>query len=181
MLPILHILATTEEPAGIAALGLDWKAIIAQGVTFLIFLLIVKKFAFSKVVGVLEERRVKIEDSLDKAEELTHQNEAAEKRVNELLHQARKEAEEIIGKSHEEAGSIIQEAQDAAGAKAKKIIADGMAQIEQQVVKAQDQLKKETLELVAQATSALLSETVDAKKHEALITKALSSAKKAQK
>ncbi len=47
------------------------------------------------------------------------------------------------------------------------------AQIDQQVVKAQDQLKKDTLELVAQATAALIGETVDIKKHESLVTKVL--------
>lgn len=181
MIPVLHLLANTEEAGGIASLGLDWKAIVIQGFTFLVFLLIVKKFALSKIVGVLEDRRKTIEGSLDKAEELTKQNEEAEARVSALLHDARKEAEVVIDKSHEEAGSIIQEAQDAASAKAKKIIADGLVQIDQQVVKAQEQLKKDTLELVAQATSALLSETVDAKKHESLITKALTEHKKDKK
>lgn len=173
MMPVFRIFANTEEAGGISALGLDWKAIIIQGVTFLIFILIIKKFALGKIVNVLEERRKTIEGSLDKAEELTKQNEEAEKRVNELLHKARKESEIIIAKSHEEAGSIVKEAQDTASKKAEKIIADGLAQIDQQVVKAQDQLKKDTLELVAQATATLLGETVDIKKHESLVLKVL--------
>ncbi|MCB9823221.1 F0F1 ATP synthase subunit B [Candidatus Nomurabacteria bacterium] len=173
MLGVFNILASTEESGGIAALGLDWKAVVIQGVTFLIFILIIKKFALAKIVNVLEDRRKTIESSIDKAEELTKQNEEAEKRVNELLHQARKEAELIIGKGHEEAGSIIKEAQDTASKKAEKIIADGLAQIDQQVLKVQDQLKKDTLELVAQATTALIGETVDVKKHESLIAKAI--------
>lgn len=177
MIQILTQLATTAEPEGIAALGIDPWAILAQGVTFLLFLFVIKKFALSKIVVTLEERRTKIDESLDKAEALTIQNNEAEKRVNELLHEARKEAENVIALSHEEAGSIVQEAQDAAEAKAKKIIADGMAQIDQQVIKAQEELKKQTLELVSQATTALLGETVDAKKHEALVTKALKESK----
>lgn len=173
MLVPLSILANTEEAGGIAALGLDWKAVVIQGVTFLIFILIIKKFALGKIVNVLEERRKTIEGSLDKAEALTKQNEEAENRVNELLQQARKDSEIVIAKGQEEAGSIIKEAQDTASKKAEKIIADGLAQIDQQVVKAQEQLKKDTLELVAHATTALLGETVDVKKHESLITKAL--------
>lgn len=177
MIQILTQLASTAEPEGIAALGIDPWAILAQGVTFLLFLFLIKKFALGKIVTTLEQRRTAINDSLDKAEALTKQNDEAERRVNELLHEARKEAEEVIAMSHEEAGSIVQEAQDAAEAKAKKIITDGMAQIDQQVIKAQEELKKQTLELVSQATSALLGETVDAKKHEALVTKALKESK----
>jgi len=173
MTQIFTVLAATDETAGIAALGIDPLAILIQGFTFLVFLFLVKKFAFGKVVTILEERRIKIEESIDKAEELTKQNEEAEKRVNALLHDARKQAEEVISKSREEAGSIVQEAQNNAEVKAKKIIADGMAQIDNQVAKAQGEIKKETLSLVAEATAALLGEKVDAKKHEALIKKAL--------
>lgn len=181
MTSILNLIASTEEAGGISALGLDWKAVVIQGITFLVFLLIIKKFALGKIVGVLEDRRKTIEESLDKAEELTKRNIESQKQVDALLHDARKEAEMIIEKTNSEAGSIIKEAQDNATSKAKKIIADGMIQIDNQVEKAQEQLKKDTLELVAQATSALLAEKVDVKKHEALINKALSDYKKDKK
>ena len=98
--------------------------------------------------------------------------------MSALLHEARTEADTIIGKSHEEAGSIIQEAEDAAVNKAEKIIADGKLQIENEVIKAREALKKETLTLVAEATEAVLGERVDIKKHEVLVRKALSESKK---
>lgn len=173
MLDIVTILAATEEPQGIAALGLNPWTILAQGVTFLVFFLLVKKFALSKIVDTLETRRKTIESSLDQAEELNKQNEEAEKRINSLLSDARKEAEEIVNKSREEAGATIAAAEKSAGDKAEKIIADGKLQIEAEVIKAREALKKETLGLVAQATEAVLGEAVDAKKSEALIKKAL--------
>lgn len=175
MIHILTVLASTaaEESEGIAALGIDPLAILAQGATFLLFFFLIKKFALTKIVKTLEDRRVTIEGSLDKAEELTKQNEEAEKRVNALLSDARKESEDIINKSHEEAGSIITAAEDKAGEKAEKIIADGKSQIEQQVAKAQEQLKKETLSLVAAATETVLAKKVDAKTDAKLIEDAL--------
>lgn len=175
MIDILTILASTEgaEAQGIAALGLNFWTIVAQGATFLVFFLIIKKFAFGKIVGTLETRRKTIETSLDKAEELSRQNEEAEQRVAGLLSEARKEAEDVINKSREEAGAIVAEAENAAAQKAEKIIADGKLQIEAEVIKAREALKKETLSLVAEATSTLLSEKVDSKKNEALIKKAL--------
>jgi F-type H+-transporting ATPase subunit b len=175
MIEILTILASTEtaEPQGIAALGLNFWTIIAQGATFLVFFLIIKKFAFSKIVDTLETRRKTIESSLDKAEELSRQNEEAQQRVALLLSEARKEAEDVINKSREEAGAIVADAESSAVTKAEKIIADGKLQIEAEVVKAREALKKETLSLVAEATAAVLGESVDAKKNEALIKKAL--------
>jgi len=175
MMNIVQLLASAEpaESQGIAALGLSPLAILAQGVTFLIFFLLVKKFALSKIVDTIETRRKTIEESLSKAEELNKQNEEAEKRVNSLLGEARKESEDIINKSREEAGVIVADAETAAEAKAEKIIADGKLQIEAEIIKAREALKKETLSLVAQATEAVLGEIVDAKKSEALIKKAL--------
>ncbi len=177
MIQILNILAATEEPQGIAALGIDPWAILAQGITFLILFLLIKKFALSKIVKTLEDRRKTIEGSLNKAEELNKQNEEAEKRVNALLGEARKEAEGVIEKSREEAGSIVADAENNAVSKAEKIIADGKLQIEAEVVKARESLKKETLGLVAEATAAVLEESVDSKKNEALIKKALKETK----
>lgn len=174
---ILNLLAATEEAQGIAALGIDPLAILAQGATFLLLFFIIKKFALGKIVTTLEDRRKTIEGSLEKAEELTKQNEEAEKRVNALLGEARKEAEEIVNKGREEAGSIVSEAENNAVSKAEKILADGKLQIEAEVIKAREALKKETLTLVAQATEAVLSESVDAKKSEALIKKALAESK----
>lgn len=170
---ILNLLAATEESQGIAALGIDPLAILAQGATFLLLFFIIKKFALGKIVKTLEDRRVTIESSLDKAEELNKQNEEAEKRVNTLLGEARKEAEAIITKGREEASAVIAEAESVAVKKAEKIVADGKSQIEAEVIKAREALKKETLGLVAQATAVVLEESVDAKKHEALIKKAL--------
>lgn len=175
----MTLMAATEgaEPQGIAALGLSPFAILAQGVTFLVFFLLIKKFALGKIVDTIETRRKTIEESLDKAEELNKQNEEAEKRVNALLSDARKEAEDIVNKSREEAGAIVADAENAAVTKAEKILADGKLQIEAEVVKAREALKKETLGLVAEATAAVLGESVDAKKNEALIKKALEESK----
>jgi F-type H+-transporting ATPase subunit b len=179
MMNIVQLLASTEpaESQGIAALGLSPLAILAQGITFLMFFLLVKKFALGKIVDTIETRRKTIEESLNKAEELNKQNEEAEKRVNALLGEARKESEEIINKSREEAGVIITDAEVTAVAKAEKIIADGKLQIEAEVLKAREALKKETLGLVAQATEAVLGEAVDSKKSESIIRKALEETK----
>jgi F-type H+-transporting ATPase subunit b len=179
---LLHLFTTfaaTEEHSsgGIAALGIDPWALLAQGVTFLILVWLLKKFAFGKIVDVLEQRRKAVEESIDHAEALKKQNEEAEKRVSALLHDARSQAEDIIGKSHEEAGAVLQEAQDKAVSQSEKIVAEGRAQIQTEVERARSELKKETLTLVAAATEALLHEKVDAKKNEALIKKALQEVK----
>ena len=178
MTQITTLLAATEEAQGIAALGIDPLAILAQGTTFVLFFFILKKFAFSKIVTTLEQRRETIEGSLDKAQELNRKNQEAEERIAELLSTARKEAEEAVTKGRKESASIIAAAEGLAAAKAEKIVAEGRLQIEAEVIKARETLKKETLELVAMATSTLLEEKIDAKKNESLIKNALEGAER---
>lgn len=162
-----------EEVEGIAALGLDPLAILAQGATFVLLFFILKKYALGPIVSTLEDRRKTIEGSLDKAEELAKKNQEAEKNINALLTSARNEAAEIVNNSKKEATTIIKSAEDTAGAKAEKIIADGRAQIASDIERAREELKNETLQLVARATSILIDEKVDAHKNEQLIKKAL--------
>lgn len=174
LLPINTFAKTAESAGGVAVLGIDGKTLIIQIATFVLVFLLLKKYAFGPIVKTLDARYEKIESSLDKAEKLEEANQKAEAEVQKLLRQARTEAEEIIAKSRDEAGAIISDASNAAEAKAKKILADSLAKIDQQAEKTQEELKKQTLELVSQATAALLGEKVDAKKNEQLIKKALS-------
>ena len=53
-----------EEPAGIAALGIDPLAILAQAGTFLVLFWVVKKFALNKISATLEERRKTIDQGV---------------------------------------------------------------------------------------------------------------------
>ena len=179
MIQVLTVVASAaaSESEGIAALGIDPVTILVQGITFLVFFFIIKKFALAKIVGTLEQRRTVIEGSLDKAEELQKQNEQAEKRVNALLHEARGEAQDIIEKSKQEALSIVSTAELSAGKKAEKIVEDGRKQIQSDVSKAHDELKKQTLQLVAAATEAVLQEKIDESKDHALIKKAITEAR----
>lgn len=161
------------QAGGVAALGIDPWAILAQAVTFLVLLYLLKKFAFDKIVAVLESRRKTIEGSLAEAQQLQEQNQQAEQRVAQVLKEARQQAEAIIATSQSEAGSIIAQAEQAASDKAAQIMAEGERRLQAELDKARTALKQETLALVARATGILLSETIDTKQHERLLARAL--------
>ncbi len=165
--------AEAKHAGGIAVLGIDGKTLIIQIVTFALVFIILKKYAFGPIIKSLETRYEKIESSLTHAEKLEQTNKQAEARAQKLLRDARKEAEDVINKGHEEAGSLVKQAEDQAGEKAAKIIKDGEARIAGEIVKAREALKKETLGLVAQATSVLLEKEIDVKQSEKLVHKAL--------
>ncbi len=165
--------ATEAEPQGIAALGIDPLAILAQAATFLLLFFIIKKFALDKIVKTLEDRRRTIDDGVRLGREMEAEKERLNEAVDKKLQEARVEADKIIAVSHEEAGAIMREAQEAATRKADAILADAHAKIEEDIIKARAGLQKEIVSLVADATAVIVEEKIDAQKDMNMIERAL--------
>lgn len=164
---------TAEEPQGIAALGIDPWAILAQAITFLVLFFLIKRFALDKIVKTLEERRKTIDKGVTLGLEMEKEKDQLDEQVNKLLQKARAEADGIIAESQKEAGAIVQQAEDVASKKADDILADAQHRIEDDIERAKKDLKQEMVELVSQATGIIIREKVDAKKDAGLIERAL--------
>ena len=163
----------TESAGGLSALGLNWQSFLFQLITFVIVLLILRKFVFGKLVATLDSRQKAVEDSIKNAQETEEKLKNAETTIAGLIADARKEADDIIARSHKEATTMISEAEEKAKARAEQIIADARSQFENEVVKARQALKKDTIELVALATEKVVKEKLDARKDAELIKEAL--------
>lgn len=171
---VIQIVASTgEESQGIAALGIDPLAILAQAGTFLVLFFIIKKFALDKIVATLEARRKTIDDGVRLGREMEADKERLSEEITKQLQETRKEADAIIAAGHREAGEIVREAEHAAARKAEAILVDATAKIEEDILKARQHLETEILELVADATAVIAEEKLDAKKDSGLIERAL--------
>ena len=177
------ILASAEaaghaaEPEGIAALGIDPLAILAQAVTFLVLFFLIKKFALGKIVNTLETRRKTIDKGVLLGIEMEKEKAHLDEEVEKLLQQARKEADKIIAGSQTEAGAILKKAEDDAKRKADALMADAHNRIGEDIERAKTELKKDMVELVATATGAIIHEKVTAQSDGKLIQKILEGAK----
>lgn len=172
-LHILTILGSTEEPQGIAALGIDPLAILAQAATFLLLFWVIKKFALDKIVKTLEERRKTIDDGVRLGREMEAEKEKLSSQIEAELKKARNEADKIIAQSREEAGSVLREAEEATARKVDAMLADAHAKIDEDIQSARDGLEKDIRELVADATAIIVEERLDAKKDMNMVERAL--------
>ncbi len=167
-----------ESTGGIGAIGVDGGALVFQLINFAILFFILKKVAYKPILGLLEERRKRIDESLKLADETTAAHAEAETKTAELLAKARAEAEAMTARTREEAAEMIKTAEARATARAEQIEKDAserMARAEQTL---RTGLKKEMAGLVADATRVIIDEKLDDKKDAALIEKALSGASK---
>lgn len=152
------------EPAGgLSALGLDVKSFLFQLITFVLLLLLLRKFAYPTLVKTLEERRVAVEQSLDQAKEAAEALAKVEKQISAQLKEARVQAEGIVEASQKEATQLLEVAEAKATKRADHIVAEAKNQMDAEIRKARDELRTEAVQLVAAATEQIIKQKVDAK------------------
>ena len=164
--------AAAEESTGIAALGLDPLAILAQAGTFLLLFWIVKKFALGKIVQTLEKRHKTIDDGVRLGQKMEAEQAKLEEKVEDELRKARTEADKILAQASREAGEVVKSAEEKASEKVDQMIADAHVRIEEDMQRARKALEKDVLSMVAEATEIILEEKLDEKKDNNLIQRA---------
>jgi F-type H+-transporting ATPase subunit b len=166
-----------EAAGGIAALGINLKGFLFQLITFVLVLILLKKYVFGKLVDTLEARRNTVLESLEQAKQATEELQGAEEKIEKLLAEARQESADIVATAHKEAVALVEEAETKAVKKAEHIVHEAKGQLDQEVLKARELLKKETKSLVAAATESVIRQKLTGAADEKLIEKALQEAK----
>jgi len=168
--------AAESSPGLLQALGIDWKLFVVQGIAFLILVGVLGKFVYPALIKAIDSRREAIEAGLKEAKESQEALEKAEAKVAELLAEARKEADDILARTQKQAAEVVAEAEGKAKTRAEQIVTDARAQLDVDVAKARQVLKKDTIELVALATEKVVGEKLNAAKDAELVKKALEKA-----
>lgn len=171
---MLHTLTTFgDSSSGLGALGVDWKALIVQLITFVLALWVLKRYAFKPIGKVLTERRELIESGVKIGEDMHKQQAKLETKINATLNDARTQADGIVAAAQDAARDTVREAETKAHEKADAILSEVKQRTVQDVARARKQLEQELVGLISDATEAIIDEKVDAKKDAALIDKAL--------
>lgn len=163
----------SESSSGIGALGIDFKAFVIQLITFLLAFWVLKRFAFTPIMKIMDERRKTIESGVTIGEEMRKKQAELDAKVDATLQKARQEADGIIADAQEAAKTVGAELEAKAKKKADNLLIEAEGRIEQDSKRARQQLEGELAGLVAEATEAIIDEKVDAKKDAVLIDKAL--------
>jgi F-type H+-transporting ATPase subunit b len=141
----------------------------AQMVVFLILAWFTMKFVWPPMVKALDERSKKIADGLAAAEKGKTELEAAHKRVDQELAQARNDGQQRIADAEKRALAVAEEIKANAQAEAGRIIAQAKADAEQQVVKAREALRAEVASLAIKGAEQILRREVDQAAHAELL------------
>ena len=137
--------------------------------SFILLLVLIKKFAWYNITGIFEERAEKIATDIDSAEQARQKAEAlAQKREDELAG-SRKEAKTIIENAKETAeqskASILADAKLEAGRLKEK----ANQEIAQNKAEALQSVKGEVADLTISLAGKIISQNLDSHAHKELI------------
>ena len=123
-------------------LGIDFKVMLAQIINFGILIAVLTKLLYKPILGMLEKRRKRIEESLKLADEIDKRAATMEEEMGLRRDQAKKEAAEIIGEAKVGAENDREKILVSATAESDRVKAAGREQIELERQAMLDETKK---------------------------------------
>lgn len=166
-MPTFYFAATDAAESGI--LGFNPQVLIFQIITFVLVFALLKKFAFDKIVAMLDKRHKVIDDGVRLGRKLEKERDQMDKELAKLTREARHEADRIIANAHKESREVLREAEKSARRKTDAMISDAEARIHEDAEAAKRKLEKDIVGLVSEATEAIVGEKVDPKKDAEII------------
>ena len=140
-----------------------------QAAAFAAFIWFTARFVWPPLMGAIEARRKEIADGLAAGEQGRQSLASTEKRIGELMVEAKSRSSEIIAQGEKLKTETIDHAKVEAKAEADRIVAAAKAEIEQEVARAKESLRAAVADLAVAGASKILKREVDAKAHADLL------------
>jgi F-type H+-transporting ATPase subunit b len=154
-------------------LGIDWKLLIANAITFFLVLWLLRKFAYRPLMDVMDKRRAKIDDGLDKAKQAKIELEYIATEKQKVLAAARTESLQLIQSAQKDAEARKQELMAKAETEATALVAKTRQQLDREKQQMLDQAKGELADLVVAATGKVIAAQLDDKLQRKLAEQAI--------
>lgn len=130
-------------------------------VSFVLLLLLLKRYALPGILEVLEERRERIREDLESAERHRKEAEAVKAEHEAALKAAKAAADEVLARAQEKASKLMAENEARMKEEADRIIADAHRAIDQERTQAVDELKGLAADLAVAAAEKFVSTSID--------------------
>jgi F-type H+-transporting ATPase subunit b len=162
-----------DDSSGLSAFNLNVKDFIFQLITFVIVLLVLRKWVVPKLVATMDKRQETLEKSLRDAKATEEALAKAEAKAEDILSRARAQADDAIAQSKKAAACVVADAEEAAAKRANLIIKEAESRLSEERDKLRGELRAELADLVADATEKIIHEKLDAKQDMSLIERAI--------
>jgi F-type H+-transporting ATPase subunit b len=140
-----------------------------QAAAFAAFIWFTARFIWPPLMRAVDTRQKQIADGLAAGEQGKKELASAEKRIADMLTDAKAKAAEIVATGEKFKSETVDAAKGEAKAEADRIVAAAKSEIEQEVARAKEQLRNQVADLAVAGASKILQREVDAKAHADLL------------
>jgi F-type H+-transporting ATPase subunit b len=152
--------------------GVDWQHLVAQIISFAIVCAVLHKFAYRRILAMLEQRREQITQGITNAEKIKAELDKTETQRQEVMAQAHTQGAKFIEEARAAAAGVQQEETKKAIAAAEQIMAKAREAAAQDHDRMLAELKREVGKLVVQATTAVTGKILTAEDQQRLAEEA---------
>ncbi len=159
-------------------MNLEWQQLLTHAFGFLITLWILKKFAWKPLLGLMEERRLRIEGEFKRIEDekgkVAQQLSVYEAKLKEIDNERRAKLVEAVEEGKKVAADIKANAQN----EVKELHVKAKAELERDVAKARVELRDQMVAITMTAAEKIIKEKLDDPKHRDLINRYIAEVEK---
>jgi len=159
--------------AMVDSLGIQWQLLVVQLINFGIILILLGKFAYKPILNMLDERAAKIKEGLEQSEQAEKRAADIDVEAKEALSEARKEGHVLIAQAKEAADKRREDDMAQAKKDADALIERARAEILLEKDRAISELRKEFADIAIFAAGKVINEELDAEKHRKVIDEVL--------
>ena len=160
------LLAVAQSEGQVAQIartfGVDWQHLGAQIISFSIVCAVLYKFAYRRIIAMLEQRREQIALGIANAEKIKAELDKTETQRQEVMAQAHTQGAKFIEEARAAAARVQQEETMKASAAAEQIMAKAREAAAQDHDRVLAELKREIGKLVVQATTTVTGKILTA-------------------
>jgi F-type H+-transporting ATPase subunit b len=143
--------------------------LVMQAVSFAVFIWLTAKFIWPMLMDKVDIRQKQIADGIAAGEEGRHSLASAEKRIAEMVAEAKGRSSEIIAQGEKLKSETVDAAKAEAKAEAERILVAAKAEIVQEITRAKESLRDQVADLAVAGAAKILKREVDAKAHADLL------------
>ena len=127
------------------------------------------KFIWPHILAAMDERTRKIAQGLAAAEQGEQSLAQARSKADDIVREARERATQIIDHAQHRANELVEEAKGTATTEGGRLIGAAQAQIQLDITRARESLRREVAGIAVGAAAKLLGREIDARTHADLL------------
>ena len=138
-------------------------------VTFLIVLWVLRRFAFRRIQGLIDQRRDRIREALDEADKARSEARELREQVAREREEAKADREQILDESRRQAQRQLEQAREQADADLKMRLEKNREELEAENARLREQIRRDVVELTLLASEKVTGKVLDADDQRRLI------------